>query len=487
MENHPIVTLIQKIESHYPKELLKYFSASKKQRLGKLYLLINSAKNEEQRSKALLFKKIFGKSYSDKNDYLWRNEIRLLKEELEQFLLQKEHYFLVQNNSTYKNWLLIHAFDKLKFIEGMDEKHETLLKEKDDFASYAFVLDACMLQLQNLHYKITDLTKRLNQYPTLLGEAKNIFIDLVSAYNAKLNNYKAHYNWIAYNHQNEYREELFFDEQHFILTNNPISNFFNSYSLSFSTSADTDAFEAQLKHLNNAIEIIEPLYAKNKLLHENRFLVLMSKGRELSANGYFLEAHETLSKIKEDADKLNIHNKTIFYVNYITNLVKCKFYKEALHTLENEFSTENTLYKNMLLQNRLLCYLFLRNTEQLEKYISYDLDAAPFPQNYMLKVIKSAYFYLIKDYETALNIINSLLNAKYASDTMQYYQPISNTYKKLYTIALKNDALKRYSEKDINQLENSITEFESNSPLEFQKVSVYLWLKEEIQKLNNKK
>ena len=213
----------------------------------------------------------------------------------------------------------------------------------------------------------------------------------------------------------------------------------------------------------------------------------MSKGRELSANGYFLEAHETLSKIKEDADKLNIHNKTIFYVNYITNLVKCKFYKEALHTLENEFSTENTLYKNMLLQNRLLCYLFLRNTEQLEKYISYDLDAAPFPQNYMLKVIKSAYFYLIKDYETALNIINSLLNAKYASDTMQYYQPISNTYKKLYTIALKNDALKRYSEKDINQLENSITEFESNSPLEFQKVSVYLWLKEEIQKLNNKK
>ena len=230
MENHPIVTLIQKIESHYPKELLKYFSASKKQRLGKLYLLINSAKNEEQRSKELLFKKIFAKPYTEKNDYLWRNEIRLLKEELEQFLLQKEHYFLVQNNTTYKNWLLIHAFDKLKFIEGMDEKHETLLKEKDDFASYAFVLDACMLQLQNLHYKITDLTKRLNQYPTLLGEAKNIFIDLVSAYNAKLNNYKAHYNWIAYNHQNEYREELVFDEQHFILTNNPISNFFNSYT-----------------------------------------------------------------------------------------------------------------------------------------------------------------------------------------------------------------------------------------------------------------
>lgn len=32
------------------------------------------------------------------------------------------------------------AFDKLKFIDGLDEKYDILLKEKDSYASYSFVL-----------------------------------------------------------------------------------------------------------------------------------------------------------------------------------------------------------------------------------------------------------------------------------------------------------------------------------------------------------
>jgi hypothetical protein len=229
------------------------------------------------------------------------------------------------------------------------------------------------------------------------------------------------------------------------------------------------------------------LYKKNKLLHEARFLVLMGKGREISSFGYFLEAHEILSKIKADADKLNVHNKTVFYVNYITNLVKCKFYKEALHTLENEFTIENSLYKNMLLYNRLLCYLFLRDTKNLATYITYDLDAAPFPQNYVLKMIKSAYFYLIGEYETALSVINSLLQAKSSSDNMQYYQPVATIFKRLYTVSQKNSLQKRWSEKDIKSLQDGINEFEETAPPEFKLVSTYLWIKDEIELNLNKK
>jgi hypothetical protein len=68
----------------------------------------------------------------------------LLKEELEIFLIQKEHEHFSKNNQAYNDWLLMHAYDKLKFSDGMDEKHETLLKEKDNYASYAFVI-RCLL------------------------------------------------------------------------------------------------------------------------------------------------------------------------------------------------------------------------------------------------------------------------------------------------------------------------------------------------------
>jgi hypothetical protein len=55
------------------------------------------------------------------------------------------------------------------------------------------------------------------------------------------------------------------------LEKNPISNFYNNFAQSFTISDDPNSFENQLKHLNEAIEIIEPLYKKNKLLHEARF------------------------------------------------------------------------------------------------------------------------------------------------------------------------------------------------------------------------
>lgn len=130
MENHPIVLLVQKINLHYAKEIAAFWKVSSKKRSSKFYQLISSAKNNEQLQKELLFKKLFAKPYTEKNDYLWRNEIRVLKEELEYFLIQKEHDYFSKNNQAYNDWLLIHAYDKLKFTDGIDEKYETLLKEK---------------------------------------------------------------------------------------------------------------------------------------------------------------------------------------------------------------------------------------------------------------------------------------------------------------------------------------------------------------------
>lgn len=476
MQNHAIVSLIQKIELQYAKEIQKYFASVKKTRIEKLYKLISTAKNADQLERSLLFKKLFSKTYSEKNDYLWRNEIRLLKEELESFLINMEHLHHSKNNDAYNNWMLIQAFDRLKFTDGIDEKHDELIKSKDDFASYNYVIDASFIQLNNLHHKITDLTKRMEIYPTYINEAKVILTDVISTYVERLNVYISQHNWLCYHHQSNKDIALLSTPFSINLQQNPISKFYQNYALSFTTN-----FELQIKSLETALENIETIYTKNKLLQENRFLVYMSKGRELSANGYFLEAHETLSKIKPDTDKVNLQVRTAFYVNYITNLVKSNLYKDALYTLDNEFSTDNILYKNMLLQSRLLCYLNLRDTKNFEKYISYDLDVAPFPQNYMLKVIKSAYFYLIGEFDTAIAIISSLLHAKYATESMLYYKPISTMYKKLYSAAQKNILQKKWNIKDVESLKNDIIEFEKTSPVEFKQVSVYLWLKKEIE------
>lgn len=478
MQQHPVFQLVQKVELNYHKEIRKYFSSIKKLRIEKFYLLVTGAKNDNQLEKELLFKKIFGKSYSEKNDYLWRNELRLLKEELEHFLMHTEHQYLSNNNESYNEWLLIQAYDRIKFIDGIDEMYSSLTERRDSFASYNFAMDATIIHLDNLNHKITDISKRVKLYPHYFEESRTILDELIATYCAKLNLYIAHHNWITYNHHQNSTIPFTTDEYHCKLPENSLSNFYNYYALSF-----TEDFDTKMSSLEKALENIEQIYHHNKLFQENRFLVYTGKGRELSSNGYFQEAHEALLTVKEHVQKVNPHNRTVFYVNYITNLVKNKMYIDALNVMDNEFSTDNLLYRNMLLQSRLLCYLYTRDTEKISGYISYDLDAAPFPQNYMLKVIKSAYFYLIKEFETAISIITSLLNSKYASDMMKFYQPMALIYKKLYTTANKNILEKKWSEKDLSHLRKLIEDFEASSPVEFRQVSIYVWVKQEIESL----
>ncbi|MCB9032846.1 MAG: hypothetical protein H6553_03330 [Chitinophagales bacterium] len=479
---HPVIELVKLTEENYSKELNSYFSTIKKVRTTKLFKLIVGAKNDEQLQKELLFKKLFGKSYSEKNDYLWRNELRLLKEALEIFLIQKEHEHIVKNNEAYNNWLLIQAYDKMKYLHGITEQYENLITEQHEYASYNFALDAQLILLQNLHHITPDVAKRIDAFPEYIETWKTLLKDNYAVACSRMNLSIAQINWLCYAHKKENITqpiEVYFTGK---LNENNLSVFYNNYAKSY-----YPELNLKLESFDKAIAAIEKIIQKNTLYNEQSVVIQMALGKEYSANGHFAKAHEILSKVKLSIDKDFPKHRTVFYVNYVTNLVKNKMYKEALRVLEHDFSTDNLLYKNMLLQSRLLCYLYLKDTNNLSKYISYDLDSAPFPQNYMLKVIKSAYFYLLQEYDTALSIINSLLQPKYAEGIMIFYQPIALLYKKLYTISQKNLLQKRMSEKDISTLQKMIVDFESDCDPEIKLVSIYTWLKIEIESNISKK
>lgn len=473
---HPVIELVKLTEENYSKELNKHFSTIKKLRTTKLYKLITTAKNDEQLEKELLFKKLFGKAYSDKNDYLWRNEIRLLKEETEAFLIQKEHEFISKNNEAYNQWLLVQAYDKMRYLHGITEQYENLVTKKHEYAAYNYALDAQFILLQNLHHVTPDITKRMEVYPMYIETWQELLKDSFAVDAARINLSIAQFNWLCNAHQIENVTPSitsYFTED---LNENYSSVFFNNFGKTYYPELDL-----KLASFDKAIEAIDIIAQKNTIYSEHSIIIRMALGKELSSNGHFAKAHEILSKIKPIIDKDFLKHRTVFYVNYVTNLVKNNMYKEALYILEHEFTTDNALYKNMLLQSRLLCYLYLKDTDNLSKYISFDLDTAPFPQNYMLKVIKSAYFYLLLEYETALSIINSLIQPKYAEFTMKFYQPIALLYKKLYTISQKNLLQKNWSKKDIQALQTMIIDFEATCDPEIKLVSIYTWLKSEIE------
>lgn len=476
MKDHSLTALIKKLNSSFSKEVLDYVQASHKPKTEKLYKLISNAKNESQLEKSLLFKKVFEKTYSEKNDYLWRNEIRILKEVLEDFLVEQTHKKYIKSNEAYQKWLLTNAYNDLQYFNGIHKYSEQLTEDADRDASYSFVLDTQFVAMENLQHIITDTAHQMEQFPEYIEQSilslKNIF----AANAAKINLFIAQYNWFCYNYSHPQKIapiETYFTDR---LVENPLSKYYNHYAKIF-----TNDFNTQIENFEKAIPEIESIAEKNLLYKKNSIIIQIALARELSTNGLYKKADTIFKKVKNEIDKCFPQLRAFFYINYITNLVKNQTYQEAIYTIDHEFNSDNLLYKNMLLQNRLLCYLYLKETTLLEKYISYDLDAAPFPQNYMLKIIKSAYFYLKKDYNTALNIINSLLNSKNVAQNMQLFQPIAGIYKLTYTLAKKNSAQKKWRTNDIATLKQACIDFEQSSTNDLKSISIYSWIKAEIE------
>jgi len=477
MENHPVISLVQKINLHYKQDIDAFWRASSKAKSRKLYLLIVSAKNDEQRAKELLFKKLFSKSHTAKNDYLWRNEIRVLKEELESFLIETEHSFNKKNNPEYNNWLLMYAFDRIKHSTGVFEVYDDVQAHKAVSANHQFVFDADLIKLMTHLYAETDMKKLLEQYPLLLQNSIATLDNLIAQHISRINSYIAQYNFVCSEYQNPDILPLHNNDFSRTLPENNISIFNNHFAYSYVSNTDL-----QIEHLEQASQAIAPIANYNKSLERSSVIIQISLARALSAGGYFIKAHEIFTAIKSNINKNYEQFNAIFYVNYITNMVKSKMYVEALKILDNEFETDNLMYKNMLLHSRLMCYLFLRDTKSLSKYITYDLDAAPFPQNYMLKVIKSAYFYLIDELDVAQNIVYNLLQTKDASDRMQLYIPIAMLYKKLYTAKQKNRQDKKWKAADIKSLKTDAENIDKSSELNI--VSIFEWVKKEISLIN---
>ena len=91
----------------------------------RLVVLLDEISNNENESKEYLFKKVFKKQYTENKDYLLRNELRLLNEIIEDFIVTQD--IQKDNNKFYKQRILLQ-----KYLEN-DSKELFLQLYKEAF------------------------------------------------------------------------------------------------------------------------------------------------------------------------------------------------------------------------------------------------------------------------------------------------------------------------------------------------------------------
>ena len=86
----------------------------KRTSLLQLFKYLSSTKNDEEISKSVIFLKLFQKKWTKENDYLLRNELKLLKDKIEEIYMQQQ---LSKLPEKYKNQLKLKLYQQLKITD----------------------------------------------------------------------------------------------------------------------------------------------------------------------------------------------------------------------------------------------------------------------------------------------------------------------------------------------------------------------------------
>jgi hypothetical protein len=138
-------------------------SAQKRASLKKLYKLIVKTETANL-DKALAYMQVFGKKYIAANDYLWRNELRLLMNLIEKYTADKMmRAELDASNNLRSKYFLKYLLSKKLFplISAESERIKEIAAKEYDYKTVADVCEIVAPYLSNFAWNDLDMQERM--------------------------------------------------------------------------------------------------------------------------------------------------------------------------------------------------------------------------------------------------------------------------------------------------------------------------------------
>ena len=108
------VRIIHALNEQQEKLISIALKQEKRQSLLQLFKWLINTKNDVEISKSEIFLKLFKKKWTKENDFLLRNELKLLKDKIEEIYIQEETKELPEN---YINQLKLKLYHQLKITD----------------------------------------------------------------------------------------------------------------------------------------------------------------------------------------------------------------------------------------------------------------------------------------------------------------------------------------------------------------------------------
>lgn len=451
-------------------------NSHKRKRLAELYkILLRRDAEAGPPEKKHLFLALYGKGWTKKDDYLLRNEIRLLNDAVEDFLLMRAFEAELKARAPRRNQMMLSIFRekglarhfesrfKKAFAnakkeqrwgdaaELVDHYRDHVLGEKeasaDGFADL-FVLQQEQLRLMQKHaieeirllearmsgaMRIVRIVRKDAEYPDLMAAIDLHDPELTSPYAQYL-----HFNSQAYRYAGEERIDL----------------------------------------LHKCLAPIEKLVRDRKI--PATVFVYGSIALEYFLMGQYAAADEWYAKLVAftEAEKVPLRMDMVF--NYFSNLIKLEKYAEAIRVFERyrEITEENMRVHYRFRCLVAMCHIFLGQPAEARRRIPPDIQQRPEPQYNYFRFIYLLVFYLRGDHEDTLREARNFSQALAKREVHQVdVRRIVQLFRELVQ-ALQ--AVPDQRRARLQKLDAKVADYATNLPPMLSDFLPFLWLRKEI-------
>ncbi len=449
----------------------------KRQTLFALYKLLMQKKEEAAINKSEIFIKLFKKKWTKEIDYLLRNELKLLKDKIEEIIIEKQFSI---HHEEMKEKIKLDFYHNLKITDEFMQLHKNYTAKKIKQYEYQKAIDYNVVFADFARINIPNYKERAQIFDENLQQFKNLIYQNFVLQTAKFYKLKAHSLFLQKQLSNEKTKIIFKHSEIQVDTikyENNLVNYYIAYANAYknfdtSTIDDWENIYSILKKIpKNTIEIEkEYCYTIGNLA-----TICSIRSDFKKADSYFDELFNTID------EEVRYENISII-LNYITNLNKLKNYektKQFLQLGEQIFGDKIKTFSQFKTQE-IVVACFLKDTKKLGKLLAIDFETLqPFERIYY-RLFYCIYFIIIDNIELAFTEIQNLQRSKLMTEIDTQFGLVADFFFVCIKNMQSNQHKKKLPEKalkEINEANQKV--IDANFPM-FLNYTPYLWMKEKI-------
>jgi|GEM_PF-948578 len=485
MHKNPAVQICHQLNAKHAQALKKLLMHDKRSSSLKLFNLIRSLPPKEI-TKEYLYKHLYSKNYEPSKDYLLRNELRLLRQKLDKFLLQKSLEELLDTDEVFRQQMVLRAYKHFQLYELFFESFDKTSSSAEEMFRFGDVLEMqnwyLDLAYQHQFNAVRDYEEKARFFKNAAAKASEVLGKQVTAQSRINDFYQAleHYYMRLLGHSPDTKTNaavpILFDPTKF---EHPLSLYYYHRSRAFYADG-----RERLAHFLKAYKALQTHPAKDEYITDLLVNILLGIGRSLQQLGEFEQADTYLSKAIHDYSKeiKTLASKEKLYANYIINLLNIGQYEKTIVVLQDiQKSVSDSGYSQYWYSiYKLTAYIGLRKTAEIKQHLPANYTTIPLQHRVYFRVISGIYFYLTGDIEWAYKEVYNLLHTKLTEEYAREQLAVIELLEAFFQAIDKNSNARHLPLKESRKLAQKITAIDTSKINDINILPVYSWLKGEI-------